>query len=614
MADENVLKSFLVKVGFSHDEAALTKIEKGIGSATKVVVGFAAAVEAAADAVFYGVARFANSLENLYFASIRTGTTAANLKALDRASMSFGTAAGEALASADALARFFRNNPGGATWLNAMLGQVGESAFDSKGQVRSIEELELALGKLFARNTRGGQGFLNTQIADMIGMSEKQMLAIQSPDYARKLAEEKAYMQSSGLNDAADGAHRFNESLRRLDDQLYVFGVRVVDVLEKKLGFSLDKVTQWFVSNGPWLANEVVRLVGAWIDEFNRFLQWVTTNWPRIKAHIIQTLFEINWAWQMHVKPALEWMITKFEQMDQKTGGWSTTLIGLLLVLKELGATPIIAGILGLGRAITGLGTAGAAIGTGGVLGFLGLAGVAAGVMGVGEWLRQKLGIPSEAEMVSGAWNVISNPGQTIENVEKWWAGFRNPAVKYSNMLQAQGLSKSQADGLTSNILTESSGDKDAMNTVVDPKTGKKKYFMGLFQLGLGEQQEYYKQMGRRIDGPFGMDSAENQIAFMMKRMKQIPGLMEGLQAHQGDGAYNAAWNAEFFNHMYEKPGNYAVEDPKRAGRAITINQHTDVTIHAPNKDVAESAVDRFRRQLNTDAMTAIRQAAGATQ
>ena len=88
MAQSNVIKEFLVKLGYKHDEASLKQFKDGIVHATKVVVGFAAAVEATAVAVSVGVAKFASNLEALYFASIRTGSAAASLKAFDRAATS----------------------------------------------------------------------------------------------------------------------------------------------------------------------------------------------------------------------------------------------------------------------------------------------------------------------------------------------------------------------------------------------------------------------------------------------------------------------------------------------------------------------------------------------
>ena len=124
-ANSEVIKSFLVSLGFKKDESALKQFVANIEAATKTVLALGVAVEAAAVSVAIGVTRFANNLEQLYFASQRVGASALNLKALDRAAQDFGASAGEALQSVEGLARYLRNNPGGEGFLNAFLFGTG---------------------------------------------------------------------------------------------------------------------------------------------------------------------------------------------------------------------------------------------------------------------------------------------------------------------------------------------------------------------------------------------------------------------------------------------------------------------------------------------------------
>ncbi len=111
MSETSVIKEFLVALGFRTDEAALKNFQSGIDKASKAVFGLAAAIETTAVGVAAGVARWASGLEALYFASIRTGSSAASLKAFDRAAQDFGASAGEALGSVEGLAHAFAREP-----------------------------------------------------------------------------------------------------------------------------------------------------------------------------------------------------------------------------------------------------------------------------------------------------------------------------------------------------------------------------------------------------------------------------------------------------------------------------------------------------------------------
>src|SRR6202034_3326695 len=56
---------------------------------------------------------------------------------------------------------------------------------------------------------------------------------------------------------AAD-AHQFGIEIRDLQAVIESFGAKVYDALQKKLGFSVESLTKWLQTNGPWLANRMV--------------------------------------------------------------------------------------------------------------------------------------------------------------------------------------------------------------------------------------------------------------------------------------------------------------------------------------------------------------------
>lgn len=317
MAETSVIKSFLVQLGFKSDEAALKKFEDGITKASKAVLGLAAAIEGTAVIVAAGVARFASNLEALYFASIRTGASATNLKAFDRAAQNFGTTAGEALASVEGLARFLRNNPGGESFLQS----IGVQTRDSKGNLRDTTDMLVDLGRQFAKMPT----YRANQYANIFGIDERTMLALKNGEFSKELEKIRREMQGAGFDKASRDAHRFMEDLRDLETYVEAFGVQVYDALTNKLGVSMGTLTDWLRRNGPMLAD-------------------------RVANAIIKIIGAAEWLGQK-----ILWLIDKFIEWDKATDGWSTRILGFVIALRLLGGAEIIGGILGLGTAFTRL-------------------------------------------------------------------------------------------------------------------------------------------------------------------------------------------------------------------------------------------------------------------
>jgi hypothetical protein len=580
-----VIREFLVSLGFKQDEAALKKFENGIAQATKVVTELAVVVEATAVAVAVGVAKFANNLEQLYFASQRTGAAASSLKAFDRAAQSFGASAGSALSAAEGLAQFFRSNPGGHGWLDAMLGQVGETT-EGKDPVEVME----ALGKLFAANKRQGTEFQNYQIGDMLGMDPKLVQALMSGDFARKLQETQKYMKASGLDSAAAGAHRFEEALRKLTDQLFVFGVRVVDVLQDKFKVSLDTITQWLVREGPRLADQTAKFISSFIDDFNRALVWLSEHGPEI-SRLITTAFKTFEEVYEFLKPVFIWLRDKFVELDKATDGWSTKLIALAVIFQGLGVTSMVGGILNLSSAVLGLGAS--------------LVGLGAGAAVLGTVAVSMAAIAATAGAVNAFVN--SDIGQKfggIENDIGEWIGKKfsvgggnGAANEVMRVLGSQGLSSSQQAAIASNMLAESSGDPSAETF---DKQGRSHF--GLFQLDPELQAKFAKLFGHDIRANLGnrAEMIDEQSMFINDELRHGPRyaeLWKNMEDHRGGGAMNDDFNARAFRNMFEIPGNVgSAEETRRAGRAIRLEQSVQITVHGSNDP--RGTADEIKRQL----------------
>ena len=138
MADQAaVLRDFLVRLGFKIDTASQSRFTAGVAAATKAVARLGAAAIAAAATVAAATAKMTGALDDLYYASRRTGASANNIKAFGYAVSQMGGDADSAAASLEAFARNLRSSPG----YFGMLEKLGVQAKDAGGNLRDTVDL-----------------------------------------------------------------------------------------------------------------------------------------------------------------------------------------------------------------------------------------------------------------------------------------------------------------------------------------------------------------------------------------------------------------------------------------------------------------------------------------
>jgi len=403
MADTAIIKEFLVSLGFQQDERGLKKFTDGVTGATKNVFKLVAAIQGAALTIGAGVAAFASNLERMYFAAIKTGSSAKNLQAFGNAAANFGAQSEEALQSVQSLARFMRETPGSEGFLKAL----GVDTREVNGKLRDTTDIMVDLGKAMQNKPY----YMAKQYGDMLGISEDMLRAMLNGDFAREVEKQRALLKDSGFDKAAEASHKFMIGLRELKTQLMIFAVEVQKALVEKLGMSMEQINTWVRENMPVIAKRVADVL-------------ITV------LNVAETL-----------APAIGWLVDKFMQMDKATDGWSTKLIVLAGAFAMLGGPAIVAGIWALAGAFGALS-----------LPILAIAG--AGIAGwkIGEWINRKLnGEPENGGMVGGAQSQsgkIRKPGNSLDPV---------------NFFMAMGWTKEQAAGIVANLQHESALDPNAI-------------------------------------------------------------------------------------------------------------------------------------------------------
>lgn len=559
MAQSSVIREFLVALGFKTDETALKNFESGITKATKAVVGLAAAIEGTAVAVAAGVSRFASNLEALYFASIRTQSSATNLLAFDKAAQNFGASAGEARASVEGLAHALRVNPGNEGFLNGLLGRVGKSARDSSGHLRDLTDVMVDLGRVFAQEPM----YLAEQQASMLGISENTMLAMRNGDFARENEMRRRQFSNGHFEKATKDAHRFMDELRTLEVYLQAFGAQVYDALVKRMGHGLHSLTDWLAKNGPMLANRLVDVISKVLDLAER------------------------------IGPAIAALVRWFVKLDTATHGWSTRIMLGLVALRFLGGAEIITGVIKLTAAILrmGAGLAGAAASGGGLVGILGKLGAVglAGAAGYGAGTFIKGWIDDLVQHLTG---------QGDETLGGWLYDITHRGEEALQFFQDRGFSAAQSAGLVANMQAES-----GMRAGAEGDNGKA---YGLMQWHADRQAAFKRVMGKDIR----QSTFEDQLNFTYYELTQGAERRAAAMLH---AAKTSQQSGQVVSRAYVRPfdpdGSKAVQ---RGDLAANISHEQNITIHVNGAQDPKAVAREVKSQLARRDATVIRSAAPA--
>lgn len=556
MADSDVIKEFLVGLGFKVDEKGLKTFTGGIDNATKAVTKLVTTLAGASLTVAAGVSAFASNLESLYYAAQRTGAAADSLKAADYAARDLGASAAEVRGSLEGMARFLRDNPGGEGFLQSL----GVQTRDARGNIKDTADILVGLGQ----RLRSMPWYQAKQYASILGVDENTLRAIMNGEFGRKLEENRKKLAGAGLNQATRDAHQFMMELRGIGLQFEALGTQVQAELMHRLGPELAKFSDWFEKNSPMIAGRIV-------DVTEKLITLAQDSEPYLKS-----VYEF------------------FVKLDQATDGWSTKIIVLLGLMRMLGLTSLVTGVLNmaaafvrLGAGITGASTAAA-----------GASALSTMVVGAGALLyssslnegedaevariRQAKGLPAKEPKTPGL-DAAANAWRTLQGVDKDKATFA------MDFFKSQGWSDSQAAGIAANLAAESNFDPRAAGDMGNAR--------GIGQWHWSRQQEFEKWAGFSMRHP---------RADLMKQLEFVQyELTQGAEQKAGQllrAAQNAQDAGAVVSRYYERPAAADAEAAKRGAMAVQMTQKTEIHVNGggdPNSTA--QAVAGAQGRVNQD-------------
>lgn len=328
--DAETIKDFLVSLGFAVDDAGAKKFDAVIAGVTANVFKMAVAVEGAALTVTAFTAKIASGLDNLYWASQRTGASVAGIKALGYAASQTGSDAASAQGSLESLSRFMRNNPGAEGFLN----RLGVQTRDAKGNMKDMASVFSGVGD----KLKSMPYYRANQYAQMLGIDENTLMAMRR-GITGFTAEYSAMSKAIGFNadQAAAGSNRFMTSLRDFSAMAGMARDKIGSNLANGLAGSIDNLRKQILDNFPKIEDTVTRGVKG--------LLWLADVIGRVVFRLIQAAGDIR-EWWNHLDKGTQQLIGTFGALVvawrvlnsafmTSPIGIITTLIGGLVLLYD---------------------------------------------------------------------------------------------------------------------------------------------------------------------------------------------------------------------------------------------------------------------------------------
>ncbi|HBX7330865.1 hypothetical protein [Klebsiella pneumoniae] len=279
------LKDFLISLGFKVDEAGARKFDAVVAGTTLKAIELGVKVEAAALSVVAFTAKIASGLDDLYWASQRTGATVEGIKQIGYAVSQVGGSVDGARGSLENLARFMRNNPGAEGFLN----RLGVQTRDASGNMRDMATIFTGVGQRLSSMPY----YRANQYAQMLGLDENTLMAMR-----------RGIGQFSGEYTAMAKAIGYNADVAAVSSNKFMTSLRSFGLMA---GMTRDKI-------GSSLADG---LAGS----LDRLRRQILENFPKIEGAITGTVKGILWAGEMVGR-----VIYRLIQLGQSISDWWDSL------------------------------------------------------------------------------------------------------------------------------------------------------------------------------------------------------------------------------------------------------------------------------------------------
>ena len=284
MAEQNVLREWLVKIGYDVDKKSKREFDSGLQATTVGVRTLGAAVAAAGAAVAAGTVKMTSELNKLAYVGERTNSTERGILGIRFAAEQLGSSAGEADSAIEGLSKRIRQSPG----TENLLSRMGIDTRDANGHLRgSVELLEQ-----FARVSRDMPMYQAQAMGNTLGVPEKLLLAMRSGEFDRYMEEYRQNTEGMSLDGSSKKAQELVRDLNEVRAQFKAIGLASAGAINDEFGDELEEFSDWLTDHGPGIVEgvstwtekigEFTSVLGGWLEKanglydsyFSKFIDW----------------------------------------------------------------------------------------------------------------------------------------------------------------------------------------------------------------------------------------------------------------------------------------------------------------------------------------------------
>lgn len=218
--NDDILRSFLVSLGFTVDEQKKKKFTNALNDVTKGAVNTGTAITGIALSAQAMINSFSKSMENLFYASQRTGSSVKGIQALQSGAERVGVSAENALGMLEAMSEALNLEPGKRALLETLTGGKSRDLSNEKALLELLKEL------------KGMPDILGFQYAKMFGIGDYK----EYKNMINNLADLEAGINKRlnlgdtakvNADEFAEAAREYQNILRDLEDKTKVIGQKI---------------------------------------------------------------------------------------------------------------------------------------------------------------------------------------------------------------------------------------------------------------------------------------------------------------------------------------------------------------------------------------------------
>lgn len=522
----DTIKDFLVSLGFDIDKAGANKFEAVLKGVTANVLKLGTVVEGAALSIYGFTTQIANGLDNLYWASQRTGASVAGIKALGYAASQTGGSAEAAKSSLESLSRFMRNNPGAEGFLN----RLGIQTRDAQGNMRDTAAVFTSVGQQLSKMPY----YRANQYAQMLGIDENTLMAMRR-GLGSFNADYQSMLQKTGFNAerAAEQSNQFMTSMRGLTGLFGILRDKIGSNLAGGLSGDIDNLRKNLLDNFPKIEGTLTKTIKG--------ILWLADAFGRMAYRVIQGAGEVIEWWKKLDAGSKQFL----EILGAVLVAWR--LLNSAFLMSPIGMiTSLVVG-LGLlyddyktwkegGKSLIDWGQWGSEIGSA----LKGLTDLKDSIKGVGIEIAKLLNINLKNWTLKG----------DIEDLTKQFGEFGKMMTMIGDLLNAikEGNWK-EAYAIGKQLMSQGQDQPDALSPVTDSansaadwfqsKTGLDPRSIGRWMRGDNEPEQRAQSARRQHSSPL-LDKMGGMFAGLEKLYNLPMGLLRGVAQTESAGNPNA--------------------------------------------------------------------------